>query len=253
MLKTRVIPALLLKDRGLVKTVKFKDPAYVGDPVNVIRIFNEKEVPELILLDIGATRRSRRPQLEIIKQVASECFMPLAYGGGVRDLEDLRAIFNLGVEKVALNTRAVEDPSLLTRAAEVFGSQSLVAALDVKKSLFGRYEVHTHGGGRNTKQDPVETARALERAGAGEILLTSMDRDGTMSGYDLELIRRVAEAVRVPVIACGGAGRVEDFGAAVCQGGASAVAAGSMVVFQGKARGVLINYPSRERLKKELS
>ncbi len=252
MLKTRVMPCLLLQEGSLVKTVRFRDPSYVGDPVNAIRIYNEKEVDELIFLDIGATREDRRPPFKILSEIASECFMPVAYGGGVRDLDDIRTIFSLGIEKVAINTHAVEDPNFIREAAARFGSQSIVASIDARKKLFGGYEAYTRGGRKATGLDAAALARRMEAAGAGEILLTSIDRDGTQTGYDLALLQRVAPAVNIPVIACGGAGRVEDFGAAVKQGGASACAAGSMVVYFGRNRAVLINFPSRAELEATL-
>ena len=252
MLKTRVMPCLLSRNGRLVKTVKFKNPAYVGDPVNAIKIYNEKEVDELILVDITATIEEKTPSFELLSEIASECFMPLTYGGGVRDIEDMRRIFGLGIEKIAVNSYAFENPSFITAAAALFGNQSVVLSIDVKKNWLGRYSVFTHGGRKDTKRDPVEYAREMERLGAGEILLNSIDRDGTMEGYDTDLIKSVTEVVGIPVIACGGAGSVDDFGKAVRIGGASAVAAGSMVVYQGKNRGVLINFPSREELERVL-
>lgn len=249
MLITRVIPCLLLRNHGLVKTVKFKDPKYVGDPVNVIRIFNEKEVDELILLDISATPENKGPAFEVLADVAGECFMPLAFGGGISSIEDIRTAFGLGVEKVVINSAAAENPELIKEAANLFGSQSIVVSMDVKKTLFGKYEVYVRAGKKRLRIDPASYAKKAEELGAGEILVNSIDRDGIMEGYDLELIKRVTGAVSVPVIACGGAGRIEDFSLAVKQGGASAVAAGSMVVFQGRQRGVLINFPSPDELK----
>lgn len=244
MLKTRVIPCLLLKNQGLVKTVKFKDPKYVGDPINAVRIFNEKEVDELIFLDITASYENRKPNFKLISDIASECFMPFSYGGGIRDLNDIREIFNLGVEKVVINSFAVENPSFIKKASDLYGSQSVVVSIDVKKTLLGKYEMHTAGGKKNLKLDPVTFAKQMEIMGVGEIFLNSIDRDGTMQGYDIELIKKVSESVNIPVIACGGAGKPEDFTDAVKKGGASAVAAGSMFVFHGKHRAVLINYPS---------
>src|SRR5574341_427540 len=248
MLRTRVMPCLLLRNRGLVKTVRFKDPNYVGDPINTIRIFNEKEVDELILLDITATTEKKRPNFQVISEVASECFMPLTYGGGIRSVEDAKMIFRLGVEKVAVNSYALENPAFIRKFADLFGSQSIIVSIDVKKTWLGKYVVHSHGGKTVTKLDPIEWARQAEGAGAGELLLTSIDRDGTYDGYDIELIKQVTSAVNIPVIACGGAGKVADFTTAVNNGGASAVAAGSMVVYQGKKRGVLINFPGRREL-----
>lgn len=248
MLLTRVIPCLLLRNQGLVKTVKFKDPKYVGDPINAVKIFNDKEIDELLFLDITATNERKRPPLKVISEIASECFMPLAYGGGIRTLDDLREIFTVGVEKVCINSYAVEDPAFIGKAADIFGSQSIVVSIDVKKSLLGRYEVHTHGGTRNAKLDPVKHAVAMEQMGAGELFINSIDRDGTMQGYDIGLIRKVASAVRIPVIACGGAGKLADLTDAWKNGGASAVSAGSMFVFHGKHRAVLISYPRQEEL-----
>lgn len=253
MLKTRVMPCLLLRGWGLVKTVKFQDPTYVGDPINTVRIYNEKEVDELIFLDITATPRGTEPPYKIISEIATECFMPFTYGGGIRDLEVLQRIFGLGVEKAAINTHAVENPSFIEQAADRFGSQSIVVSIDVRRHLFGRYLVHTHGGRNATDLDPADYARQAEESGAGEILLTSIDRDGTFAGYDIELIQKVAHAVAIPVIACGGAGTVADFGKAVREGGASAVAAGSLVVYQGPNRAVLVNFPTKAALKQVLA
>ena len=252
MLKVRVMPCLLLKGWGLVKTVRFRDASYVGDPINTVRIYNEKEVDELIFLDITATPQGKEPPFQIIEEIATECFMPFAYGGGIRDLDTVKRIFGLGVEKVAVNSYAHERPEFLTEAANIYGSQSIVISIDVKKTLLGKYRVFAQGGRKDTKLDPVTCARRMVDAGAGEILLTSIDRDGTFSGYDLELIQQVTREVSVPVIVCGGAGCVEDFGRAVKIGLADAVATGSMVVYQGRHRAVLINFPKKDALKKVL-
>lgn len=249
MRKTRVIPCLLLKNLGLVKTIKFKNPKYVGDPINAVKIFNEKEVDELIFLDITATIENRKPPLKLITQIAGECFMPFSYGGGIRTLEDIKEILSLGVEKVAINSYAVENPSFVKKAAEYFGSQSIIVSIDVKKVLFSRYEVYTHSGRKGTKLDPVEFALKMEEMGAGEIFLNSIDNDGKMKGYDIEIIKNVSESVSIPVIASGGAGKIEDFTEAVQKGRASAVAAGSLFVFIGPHRAVLINFPTSEELK----
>lgn len=249
MLRTRVIPCLLLKNRGLVKTIKFKDPTYLGDPINVVRIFNDKEVDELVFLDISATVERRKPNFKYIAEIATECFMPFGYGGGIRDLEDVKTVLGLGVEKVIVNSYAVENPDFISRAADFAGSQSVVVSIDVKKGFLGRYEVYIQSGKRGTGLDPVGFAMEMERRGAGELLLNSIDRDGTMQGYDIELIERVAEAVRVPVVACGGAGKLQDLADAVKVGGASAASAGSIFVFQGRHRAVLISYPSRAELR----
>lgn len=243
MIKTRVLPSLLLRGAGLVKTVRFKDPTYLGDPRNVVRIFNEREVDELLILDITATTEGRCPQFDLMREIVSEAFMPVAYGGGIRNLEDARKMLALGVEKVVVNTYAVENPDFIRRAAEVFGSQSVVVCMDIKMDFWGRYVVYTYGGKKKSSYSPVALAKQMEESGAGELIVNSVDRDGTMQGFDIDLIRSVTQAVRIPVIACGGAGKVEDLGDAVLQGGASAVAAGSLFVFQGKHRAVLISYP----------
>ena len=250
MLRTRVMPCLLLQDSKLVKTIKFKNPEYVGDPINAVMIYNEKEVDELIFLDVTATIDGKRPPFRIISEIATECFMPFTYGGGITNIEDVKEIFKLGVEKIAINTHAVKHPEFITQIAETNGSQSVVVAIDVKKTWSG-YKVFTKSGTKNTGLDPAEWAKEAERRGAGEMLLTSIDNDGTMEGYDYELISKVAKVVRVPVIACGGAGKIEHFRTAV-DAGASAVAAGSMVVYHGAVKGVLINFPKAEDLRRIL-
>ncbi len=246
MLRTRIIPCLLLKGGGFVKTVKFKNPVYLGDPINIVKIFNDKQVDELAILDITASREKRAPSFELLADIAGECFMPLSYGGGLRQLPDLLTLSKAGYEKLIINSHAVANPRFVRQAADLLGSQSVVVSLDVKKNLLGRYEVHTMGGRRNTKQDPVALAVELSRQGAGELLLNAMDRDGTQKGYDLELIKRVSSQVDIPVIACGGAGSVEDLARAKREGGASGVGVGSFFVFHGKHRAVLINVPPPE-------
>lgn len=252
MLRTRVIPCLLLRGEGLVKTVKFKDPVYVGDPINAIRIFNDKEVDELIFLDITASREDRGPPLNVIRDFASECFMPVGYGGGIRSLDDARQVLALGVEKIVVNTMALRRPELVAEIACEFGSQAVVVSIDARKKLTGSYEVMGLCGTEKTGLKPVEHARRMVDVGAGEILINSIDRDGTQIGYDVALVRSVADAVSVPVIACGGAGSVSHFSEAVSTGHASGVAAGSMFVFHGKHRAVLISYPSRADLEAAL-
>ncbi len=247
-LPTRVIPTLLLKGRGLVKTMKFDDPKYVGDPRNAMKIFNEKEVDELALLDITATNEGRSPNFELISEIVTEAFMPVSYGGGINNVADARRVINLGVEKVIINSAIATDRSLLSALADDLGRQSVVASIDVKQRRRGRQEVYTHSGKKRTKTDPVTFARSAVDAGAGEILLNSIDRDGRQNGYDIELIQSVVQAVDVPVIAAGGAGSIADLGAAVVEGGAAAVAAGSLFVFQGRHRSVMISYPSRSEL-----
>lgn len=249
MLRTRVIPVLLLAGRRLVKTVKFKNRVYVGDPINTVKLFNDKEVDELVIVDIDATVGSKEPDYEYIERLAGQCFMPLAYGGGIRNAEQARRLLAIGVEKVVVNTAAVADPNLISSIAQDAGSQSVVVCIDVKKTWLGKYEVKTAGGTQGTGLDPVAFAVEAVQRGAGEVIVNSIDRDGTQSGYDLELIARVASAVNVPVIACGGAHTPGDFTAAV-QRGASAVAAGSMFVFHGPHRAVLINFPKAGELEK---
>jgi imidazole glycerol-phosphate synthase subunit HisF len=252
MLKVRVIPCLSLSGDGLVKTVKFKDPKYVGDPINAVRIFNEKEVDELVFLDISATVRGREPNFDLLASIASEAFMPLGYGGAVRTIEQIRRLYSIGFEKVIINSGAWDNPGLVGEAAAIAGSQSVVVSMDVRRTLLGGYSVHTQSGSFNIKVDPVTYAQRAEKAGAGEILLTSIDRDGTQTGYDLTLIERVSSAVSIPVIACGGAGSIGDLAAAVNHG-CSAVAAGSLFVFHGKHRAVLITYPDYAELEKLFS
>lgn len=252
MLKTRIIPCLLLKNTGLIKTVRFKNPKYLGDPLNIVRIFNDKEVDEIVLLDTTATIENRPPLFESISKIAGECFMPLCYGGGVRSLDDIKTLFNLGIEKVAVNSFAVEDPLFITKASEMFGNQSIVVSIDVKKNPLGKYKVFTHGGKKPAGLSPVEFAMEMEKNGAGELLLTSIDLDGTMEGYDLKLIESVSSAVSIPVIACGGAGSIQHLKDAITVGKASAAAAGSLFVFHGPHRAVLINYPDTEISSNEL-
>ena len=236
------MPCLLLSGHGLVKTRKFKDPVYLGDPVNAVRIFNDKEVDELVILDIDASREGREPNYEVIAEIAGECFMPVAYGGGVKTLEQARRLIRCGVEKVVINTAALASYDVIREIAQVFGRQAVVGAIDVKKTLLGGYRVVAKSASVEAKTPLDEHVQALVAAGVGEIFLNSVDRDGMMEGYDLVLIQRVAGQVNVPVVACGGAGHVDHLAAAV-QKGASAVAAGSLFVFHGRRRAVLINYP----------
>lgn len=242
MLRTRVIPVLLLKGQGLVKSIKFKNHVYIGDPINAVKIFNEKEVDELILLDISATNEYREPNYKKIEEIVSEAFMPIGYGGGINKLEQIERLFKLGIEKVILNTAAQLNPGLIRQAAEIFGNQSIVVAIDVKKDIWGRNRIFTHSGTKKQKTDIDSFLKIAEESGAGEIFINSIDRDGTMKGYDIELIKQMSGMVSVPVVASGGAGSIKDFSFAI-EAGASAVAAGAMFVFQGVHRAVLINYP----------
>jgi cyclase len=250
--KTRVIPVLLLHGKGLVKTVKFKDPKYIGDPINSVRIFNEKEVDELVFLDITATSEGRGPDFELLADIAGEAFMPMAYGGGITTLDQVQRIFTLGFEKVIIDTVAYTAPHIIRDAVAIFGSQSIIGCVDVRRNLFGRYELNSHAGKVRQSVGLRDHLIALERSGVGEIIVNCMDRDGTQLGYDLRLISEVTSAVSVPVVACGGASSIDDFVAAVHEGGASAVAAGSFFVFVGPHRAVLINYPDRAELSRRL-
>jgi len=252
MLRTRIIPALLLRNESLVKTKKFGKFIYVGDPANTVRIFNELEVDELLFLDITASLEKRSPNLKVLSEIADECFMPLGYGGGITSLEDAKSVFDIGFEKIAINT-ATEKLSLISELANQYGSQAVMASIDVKKSLFGRQTVRTLGGRRDSHRDPVEWAKELEQQGAGEILLTSIDREGTWNGFDLGLVKRVTDAVSIPVIAHGGAGTVQHITQVVKEANASAVALGSMVVFQKKGMGVLVNFPDYKLLEAALT
>lgn len=246
MIRIRVIPTLLLNGSKLVKTVRFENPRYVGDPLNAVKIFNEKGVDELVLLDTTASVENRKPNMRLIGSVATESFMPVAYGGGIADLATMKDLFRLGIEKVVVNNMAIQDAALLEKAADLFGSQSIVVSIDAKKVAVGKYEVHSGNGKRGTGMDPVAFAARMQEKGAGELILTSIDREGTMKGYDVELIRQVSASVDIPVIASGGAGKISDLVDAVQKGGASAVAAASMFVFYGKYRAVLVNYPTQE-------
>lgn len=250
--KTRVIPVLLLRGKGLVKTVKFKEPKYIGDPINSVRIFNEKEVDELVFLDITATLEGRGPDFDLLGDIAGEAFMPMAYGGGITRLEEVQRIFALGFEKVIIDTAAYASPQLIRDAVSIYGSQSVVGCVDVRRTLLGRYEVYSQGGKRREAVGVREHVEQLERLGVGEIIVNSIDRDGTQTGYDLKLVREVSAAVSIPVVACGGAAGIDDFAAAVHEAGASAVAAGSLFVFVGPHRAVLINYPDRAELSRRL-
>ncbi|KFX70336.1 imidazole glycerol phosphate synthase [Pseudomonas taeanensis MS-3] len=243
MYRARVIPCLLIRGNGLVKTRKFKEPVYVGDPINAMRIFSDKEVDEIVVLDIDASREGREPNYALIEEMAGEAFMPMAYGGGIRNLEQVRRLIRSGIEKVVINTAAIESTDVIREAVDMFGSQAVVGAVDIKKTLFGGYRVVTKSATIDAKIGLDEHIQNLISAGVGEIFLNNVDRDGMMAGYDVQLIRSITQKVNVPVVVCGGAGTVEHLSQAVSEGGASAVAAGSMFVFHGKHRAVLINYP----------
>lgn len=246
MLRPRIIPCLLVHDKGLVKTVKFSNAKYVGDPINAVRIFNEKEVDELIVLDIDATIENREPDYKMIAHLAEECRMPLCYGGGITKSEQICKIISLGVEKVAISAAAIKNPNLITEAAEKVGNQSIVVVLDVKKKLIsGKYEIRTHNGKESTGKDPVEFASIVQNLGAGELVINSIDNDGNMKGYDLNLIEKIRKVTHIPLTVMGGAGSLENIGQLINSYGIIGAAAGSMFVFKGPYRAVLINYPNR--------
>jgi cyclase len=249
MLKTRVIPALLLKNGGLVKTTKFKDPKYVGDPINAIKIFNEKQVDELMVLDITASKEGREPNYGLIEQFAGECFMPLAYGGGIHSVEQAQRLFSSGVEKICLQSSALENPKLVTQLADRFGSQSIMVSVDVKRNWLGNPLVYQAKDMKTMSTNWLGLMRQLVQAGAGEVLLNAVDKDGTLSGPDLDLIQKASKAIEVPLIAVGGISSLTDIRDAV-RSGASGVAAGAFFVYYGPHRAVLITYPHYEELKK---
>jgi len=248
MLSTRVIPVLLLRNKGLVKTVRFDKSKYIGDPINAVKLFNDKEVDELVFLDIDAGKENRKPDFELIKNIASECFMPLGYGGGITEFEDIARLFAIGVEKVIINTAALKDLQLISQASEVFGDQSIVVSVDVQKNLWGKHQIYAHAKTKHQRSDLIGYIREAQDAGAGEIIINSVDQDGMMQGYDLGLIQKVVAATRVPVVACGGAGTLADLRKAV-DAGASGVAAGSLFIYHGPHKAVLINYPTQQQLK----
>lgn len=248
MRRFRVIPVLLVNNSGLYKSKKFKSLQYVGDPINTVKIFNDKEVDEICILDISATTQKKGPNFSLINNVASEAFMPLSYGGGISTLEHVDIIFRNGVEKVIINSEFINNPNLVTQIANKYGSQSVVISIDYKKNIFGKNVVYTNCGKQKTKFSPKEYAKMAEEYGAGEILLNSIDRDGMYLGYDLELLNQVSNKINIPIIICGGASNVSDFSAAI-NSGASAVSAGSMFVFQRPHQAVLISYPKYSEIK----
>ena len=245
MLRPRIIPSLLIQDNGLVKTVNFKNPKYVGDPINAVRIFNEKEVDELAIFDIDATVKGNEPNYSLIERLASQSMMPLCYGGGVKTVEQAQRIFSLGIEKIALSSSVLQNPKLITEISERVGSQSVIVVLDVKKKLLGGYEVYTHNGKKATGINPIKFAEEAQQLGAGEIVINSIDRDGVMKGYDLDLIAKVREKITLPMTVLGGAGSLEDIEKVIATHGVIGVAAGSLFVFKGPYKAVLINYPNK--------
>ena len=253
MLRKRIIPILLLHDESIVKTKKFKNFTYIGDPVNTVRIFNELGVDELLFLDIKASKDKREPNLKILKEIANECFMPLGYGGGINSIKNAKEVFDIGFEKISINTNAIKNPNLISELARAFGSQSIIVSIDIKSNYFGKQKVFSFNGKFNKKYDPTQWAKKVEKLGAGEILITSIDKEGTWEGFDNELIKKVSNAVSIPVIANGGCGNVKHLETVISKSNASAAGIGSMVVFQKKDMGVLINFPNSNEIESIIS
>lgn len=249
MLETRLIPVLLIHKGALYKTIKFRKPVYVGDPVNAIKIFNEKEVDELIILDIDSSKSNKEPNYKLIEKIASQCFMPICYGGGVKSIKQMQRIFALGVEKITLNSCLLDKSNnLLETAIDSFGSQSIVASVNVKKNLWGEYRVYDHIKGKATRIPALDFIQSVESANVGEVFISDVDNDGLMQGFNIELFKKLTENISVPTICCGGAGSLKDVSEVFHNSGISAVSAGSIFVFKGKHRAVLITYPKRETL-----
>ena len=250
-LRPRIIPCLLLADGALVKTIKFRKPNYLGDPINAVKIFNEKEVDELCLMDICASKQGMKPDFELLTNIASEAFMPLSYGGGITCIEEIQTLFKIGFEKVIINTCFIDNPNLLVEAVKLAGSQSIVVSIDVKETLLSKYVTYIAGGTKKTNRSPIEVAKMAEQLGAGEIIINSIDRDGMMQGYDIKLVKSIAETVNIPVVACGGAGKVSDLRQVIYEGNDHAASAGSLFVYYGKKKAVLINFPTEDEFIKE--
>lgn len=248
MLRPRIIPCLLLHDNGLVKTVNFKNPKYVGDPINAVRIFNEKEVDELVFFDIDATVLNNEPNYSLIERISNQSRMPLCYGGGIKTVEQAKRVFGLGVEKIALSSSVIDNPSLITQIGDQVGAQSVIVVLDVKKKLFGGYEVFTHNGKKARGIDPFKFVKKVQKLGAGEIVINSIDKDGLMNGYDISLIKKIREITSLPITVLGGAGSIEHLAEIIEKNGIIGASAGSLFVFKGPYKAVLINYPdSRQK------
>jgi cyclase len=250
MLRPRIIPSLLLHDKGLVKTVNFKCPKYVGDPINAVRIFNEKEVDELAFFDIDASILNQEPDYVLIEKLANQSRMPLCYGGGVKTVDQAQRIFSLGIEKIALSSAIIENPQIVTQIADRVGSQSVIVVLDVKKKLLGGYEIYTHNGKKATGINPIKFAKEIELLGAGELIINSIDQDGVMKGYDMNLIDKIAESISIPLTVLGGGGSLLDIEKVIDKYGVIGVAAGSLFVFKGPYKAVLINYPNQDEKNK---
>jgi cyclase len=250
MLRPRIIPSLLLHNKGLVKTVNFKSPKYVGDPINAVRIFNEKGVDELAFFDIDASVLNKEPDYSLIEKLANQSRMPLCYGGGVKTVEQAQRIFSLGIEKIALSSAVIQNPNLISQIADRVGSQSVIVVLDVKKKLLGGYEIYTHNGKKATGINPIKFAKEIEGLGAGELIINSIDQDGVMKGYDMNLIDKIAESISIPLTVLGGGGSLSDIEKVIDKHGVIGVAAGSLFVFKGPYKAVLINYPTQEEKNK---
>lgn len=248
MLSTRVIPVLLLHKKGLYKTIQFKSPKYIGDPLNAIKIFNEKEVDELIVIDIDKSKFKKEPDYAMISAFASECFMPVCYGGGITTINQIKNIFAIGIEKVALNTSALINRDLIKEAVNIFGAQSIVVSIDVKNNIFGKYKIYNHSNKKVCKQNLECYIKYLDDIGVGEIFINHVDLDGMRTGYDIKLLKYISSLTRIPIIACGGAGNLNDFKKAKEEGGISAVAAGSIFVLKEPHNAVLITYPTHQEL-----
>ena len=249
MFRPRIIPVLLLKNLGLVKSIQFKNHQYIGDPINAVKLFNDLKADELVFLDILASKQNRLISLDFVRNVGDEANMPFAAGGGIRKLEDIRRIVNAGAEKVVINTYAYEDPKFIQQAADEFGSSTIVVSIDVRKKLFGNKNAYILGGTLSTKRNPLEFAQEMANNGAGELIINSIDHDGMMQGYDMNLVKSVSDAVSIPVVAMGGAGTIADFRNVCIEAHANAAGAGSMFVYHGSRNAVLINYPTNNQLK----
>ena len=254
MFRPRIIPVLTLKGKGLIKTIKFdkKKARYIGDPINAVHIFNDLEADELIFLDITATIENRCISSDLVKSIGEEAYMPFAVGGGITNIKQIHQLISAGAEKVVINTSCIKTPELLSEASRQFGNQSIVAAIDVKKNLLGKYRIYINDGSKQVDIDIEQHIKTLEQMGAGELFINSIDRDGTMSGYDLELIKHISDMVKIPVIACGGAGKLSDLSCVTKLANASAAAAGSIFIYHGSRNAVLINYPDKKELLKTL-
>jgi cyclase len=252
MIDKRVIPCLLLHKGGLFKTEKFNKPTYIGDPINAIKIFNEKEVDELMFFDIDSSAQHRDPNYKMIEDIASECFMPLSYGGGVKTIEQMKKIFKLGVEKISLSSQVVENPNFLLEATSIFGSQSVIVTIDIKKDFWGNKKIFIYNGKKNTKLDPINFVKKIETLGAGEIVVNSIDHDGVMCGYDIELLKVIKSITKVPIVALGGAGNLIHMKEVFQISNVDAAACGSMFLYQGPLKGVLISYPSVKKIQELL-